>query len=77
MDCSPLGSSKEFSRKKYWSVLPCSPSGDLPEPGTQSMTLKYLALAGGFFTTIATWETHCGYRNLAFSSLQQDTSFHF
>ena len=22
----------EFSRQEYWSVLPCSPSGDLPDP---------------------------------------------
>jgi len=23
----------EFSRQEYWRVLPCPPSGDLPDPG--------------------------------------------
>ena len=37
-----------FSRQKYWSGLP----GDLPNPGTEPISL----MAGGFFTTNATWE---------------------
>ena len=41
-----------FSRQEYWSGLPCPPPGDLPEP----MSLMSPALAGGFFTTSATWE---------------------
>ena len=33
MDCSPSGSSSMgFSRQQYWSGLPCSPPGDLPDP---------------------------------------------
>jgi len=24
-----------FSRQEYWSGLPCPPSGDLPNPGTE------------------------------------------
>ena len=24
-----------FSRQEYWSVLPCPPPGDLPDPGIQ------------------------------------------
>ena len=39
-----------FSRQKYWSGLPCTPPGDLPNPGTESAPP---ALAGGFFTTSA------------------------
>ena len=35
-----------FSRQEYWSVLPCPPPGNLPNPRIAS-----LALAGGFFTT--------------------------
>ena len=36
MDCSPPGSSvHEFSRQEYWSGLPCSPPGDLPDPGIE------------------------------------------
>ena len=36
MDCNhqaPL--STVFSRQKYWSGLPCPPSGDLPDPGIE------------------------------------------
>ena len=35
--------SMEFYRQEYWSGLPFSPLGDLPDPG--------IALAGGFFTS--------------------------
>ena len=45
-----------FSRHEYWSGLPCPPSGDLPNPGIELMSLMSPALAGGFFTTNATWE---------------------
>ena len=37
-----------FSRQKYWSRLPFSLPGDLPDPGIKLMSP---ALAGGFFTT--------------------------
>ena len=30
--------------------------GDLPNPGIKPACLRYPALAGGFFTTSATWE---------------------
>ena len=30
--------------------------GDLPDPGMKPVSLTSLALAGGFFTTSATWE---------------------
>ena len=43
-----------FSRQEYWSGLPYPPLGDLPNPGTE--LFMSLALAGGFFTTSATWE---------------------
>ena len=45
-----------FSRQEYWSGLPCPPKGDLPDPWIESVTLMSSALAGGFFTTSATWE---------------------
>ena len=45
-----------FSRQKYWSGLSCPPAGDLPNPGIKPTSLKSPALAGGFFTTSATWE---------------------
>ena len=45
-----------FSKQEYWSGLPCPPPGDLPNPGTEPESLTSPALAGGFFTTNATWE---------------------
>ena len=36
--------------------LPCPLPGDLPDPGIEPASLISLALAGGFFTTSATWE---------------------
>ena len=40
--------SMEFPRQEYWSGLPFSPPGDLPDPGIKPMSS---ALAGEFFTT--------------------------
>ena len=47
--------SMESSRKEYWSGLPFPTPRDLPNPGIEPTSL---ALAGGFFTTSATWEAH-------------------
>ena len=43
-------------RQEYQSRLLCPPSGDLPNPGVEPMSLASPALAGRFFTTSATWE---------------------
>ena len=40
-----------FSRQEYWSGLPCSPPGALPDPGIELMTPAAPVLAGRFFTT--------------------------
>ena len=45
-----------FSRQEYWSALPFPSPGDLPNPETELTSLKSPALAGGSFTTSATWE---------------------
>ena len=45
-----------FSRQEYWSGLTCSPPEDLPDPGIKPTLLTSSTLAGGFFTTSATWE---------------------
>ena len=59
IDYSLRGSSiMGFSRQEYWSGLPCPPPGDLPDPGIEFASLISPALAGGFFTTSATWEAH-------------------
>ena len=46
----------EFPRQEYWSVLPFPTPEDLPDPGIKLGSLASPALAGGFFTTRATWE---------------------
>ena len=57
MDYSPPGSSVSgLSRQEYWSGLPCSPPGDLPDPGIELRPLTSPGLAGRFFSTSATWE---------------------
>ena len=43
-------------RQEYWSGLPFLPAGDLPDPGIKPGSLTSPALAGGFFTTNATWD---------------------
>ena len=47
-----------FSTQEYWSGLPCPSPGNLPNPGVKPAsftTPPFPALAGGFFTTRATW----------------------
>ena len=50
--------SKGFSRQEYRTGLPFSPSRGLLDPGIQPMCLTSPALAGGFFTTGATWDSY-------------------
>ena len=45
-----------FSKQEYWSGLPFSSLGDLPDPGIKPTSSVSPALAGGFFTTSTTWE---------------------
>ena len=45
-----------FFRQEYWSGLPCPSPGDLPNPRMEPISLMSPALAGGFFTTSATWD---------------------
>ena len=54
--CGQVPLSMGFSSQEYWSGLSCLPPGDLPNPGTEPMSLTSPALASGFFTTGATWE---------------------
>ena len=42
-----------LSRQEYWNGLQFSPSGDLPNPGTEPVCLVSPVLAEGFFTTVA------------------------
>ena len=45
-----------FSRQEYWSGLPFPSPRDLLNPGIELASLTSPALAGGFFTTRATWK---------------------
>ena len=57
MDWSPPGSSVHGllqARILAWAAVPSS--RDLPDPGVKLAPLKSPVLAGGFFTTSATWE---------------------
>ena len=49
---------KQGKISEYRSESPCLPAGDLPDPGIEAASLVSPALAGGFFTTSATWY-HC------------------
>ena len=59
-DCSPPGSSVHGilqARILEWVAI--SSYRDLPNPGIEPTSLTSPALAGGFFTTSASWETIC------------------
>ena len=47
-----------FSRQEYWSGLPFSPSGNLPDPGIESESSVSPGLAGGFPTTAPPEKPH-------------------
>ena len=47
--------SMKLSRQEYWSGLPCPPPGNIPNPGTEPMSLTSPLLSGGFFTTSTIW----------------------
>ena len=46
-----------FSRQEYWSGLPSTPPGDLPDPGIEPVFFMSPAWASRFFTTSATWDS--------------------
>ena len=48
--------SMRVSRQENWSEVPCLSPGELSDPDIEPASLKSPALAGGFFTTVATWE---------------------
>ena len=52
--------SMRFSRQECWSGLPFPSPQDLPDLRVEPVSFMSPALAGGFFTTSTTWETHTG-----------------
>ena len=73
MDCSPPGSSVHgiFQARILESVA-ISYSSGLPNPGIETAFLMSPALACGFFTTSATWET---LSRLGLTIIKQDGSY--
>ena len=53
--------SMEISRQEYWSELPFPTPGDLRDPGIEPTSLASPVVAGGFFTTSASWEAKSQY----------------
>ena len=49
--------SMEFSRREYWSALPCLPPGDLPDPGIEPTSPSASALQAGSLPP-SHWEAH-------------------
>ena len=47
-----------FSSQEYWSKLPFPLPRDLPDLEIKPLSLMSPTLAGGFFTTSATWEAY-------------------
>ena len=57
MNCSPPGSSvHEIFQERIWEWDPWPLPGDLPNPGTEPMSLTSPALAGGFYIRSTIWE---------------------
>ena len=55
MDCSSVHG---ISQAGILEPVAIPPPGDLPDPGTEPMSLKSPALTSRFFTTSTTWEAH-------------------
>ena len=66
--CNPMDwSLTDFSahgilQTKILEWVPCPPPWDLPDPGIEPTPLRSPALAGGFFTTITTWEAQSSHK---------------
>ena len=65
-----------LSRQEYWIELPGPPPGNHPHPGIEPMSLMCPALAGGFFTTRATWKAVSPLSTPSKNNLHLWTLFH-
>ena len=48
-----------LSRQECWSGLPCTPPGDLPDPGVEPISLVSPALTDGFCTPASPGKPTC------------------
>ena len=65
----PMG----FFKQEYWSGVPFPTAGDLFDSGVEPMSLASPALAGGFFTTSATWEALLFFHQTSLSAIADNT----
>ena len=73
MDCSPPGSSVHgILQARILEGCHALLQGDLPNPGIELAYLLSPALAGGFFTTSATWEALARCSQAVSTSLNMD-----
>ena len=63
-----------FPRQEYCSGLPFPSPGHLPNPGIEPSSP---ALAGGFFTTSATWEVHSSFKIYWVTKLELESRYFF
>ena len=78
VDCSLTGSSVHgILRQEYWSGFPWPPPVDLLDPGIKLVSLLSAALADGFFTTSAAWESHISVYRLTIVYISSFGIFHF
>ena len=63
--------SMKFPRQEYWSWLPFPTPRYLSNPGIEPISLVSPALAGGFFTSGATWKAPGVQMALQFSEFSQ------
>ena len=69
--------SMEFSRQEYWSVLPCVPSGDLPDPGIKPTSPESPALQVDSLPLGATREAHIfQYQMVKFNNTKPQLRLH-
>ena len=74
VDCSPPGSSVHGilqARILEWVAFPST--GDLPNPGIEPASFILLTLAGGLFTTRATWKFSWEHVNLLVTAAESIT----
>ena len=71
----PAPLSMGFSRQEYWCELPCSPPGDLPNPGIEPVSLMSPACARVFFTTTAAFIYIYNQASLFFTVIVLSVSF--
>ena len=62
----------DFSTQEYWSGLPFPTPGELPNPGTEPVSLGFPAWAGGIFTTAPPGKPSEEYLSIIYSQTSKE-----